>query len=75
MDIQCIKCDLCDSNSMKGERDSYIGTKILYAIVIKLILIQTRLLKIKKLVLILRATAKEITKNVYILKETIREIE
>lgn len=49
--------------------------KVLYSIVIKLILIQARSLKIKILVLILRVTTKGITKNVYILKETIRDIE
>lgn len=52
-----------------------MGTRILYAIVIKLILIQARLLKIKMLVLILRATTKKITKTVYVLKETRRKIE
>lgn len=59
------KDEICDNNNIKCGGQSSIGANVLYSIETKLLLIQTKLLQMKILTVVPRATTKKLTKNIY----------
>lgn len=72
MGLCCIKCNLYDKiGQRRGDRMKLYRTKVLYAIKIKLVIIQIRQLEVKMLILTVRAATTKIT-QINIVKQKIR---